>query len=432
MHRRLTLLALICLILAAGCGSQGSASTGSEAAAASRVVQVTDPRAPAIAPAADAATLRDGDAAFAGRLLAQLASGSAPNVVLSPFSISDALAMTFAGARGETAQQIAHALDFRLPASQLHAAFNALEQSLARVAGPGIALDTANALYGQSGMAFRAAFLSVLARYYGTGIRTVDFERAPEAARLAINAWVAAQTHGKIPELIAPGEVDPSTRLVLVNAIYMKAAWASPFAHASTYGATFHAPSGSVSVPTMHQSATFGYLRAPGYQAVELPYRGGRLAFDVLLPDSGDLAPLLAQIGRAGPLALLDGVAPRQLSLALPRLLLRTHVNLTDALGTLGMPIAFEPGGADLSGIAGRPGELYISAVQHEAYIRVDESGTTAAAATGVVVGASAIEAPPLVVDVDRPFVFLIRDLRTGAVLFIGAISNPAAGAGQG
>lgn len=405
-------------LLATGCGTQAVATQGG-------VVRAPAARVKPAVPAADAAELRAGNAQFAGRLLA-LEARTHPTVALSPASISDALAMTFAGARGATATQLADALDFRLPPARLAAAFNALEASLAKANGPTVTLRVANALYGQSGEHFRPAFLALLAREYGAGLRTVDFARQANAALAAINAWVSAQTDGKISHLLDPGDLQPMTKLVLVNAVYLDAKWLKPFQAQNTSRAPFYAPGATVQVRTMHQTAPFPYRAATGYQALELPYRGGRLAFDILLPNPGQLRPLLARLAAEGPLKLLQGLRTTDLGLALPKIQLTSRFELAGALAKLGMPLAFEPGGADLSGIAGAPGDLYISAVVHEAYLDVNEQGTQAAAATGVAVTGTAVMAPPPVqVVVNRPFVFVLRDVKSGAVLFTGVVSHP-------
>jgi serpin B len=419
-------------LLAAGCGPAGEAGPDLRSSAApdggalmQHLVRAAVPRASASVSPADAAALRDGNAVFAGRLVAGVARGR-PNVALSPASISQALSMAFAGARGATASEMASALDFDLPLARLGAAFNGADRSLEAVNGRDVTLNVANALYGQAGQRFDRAFLRALARDYGAGLRTADFERAAEAARAEINAWVSEQTAEKIPELLGPGDVDPSTRLMLVNAVYLKARWLAPFTKQSTFPAAFHAPSGTVEVPTMHQTGTFGYRRDSGSQALELPYRGGRLAFDILLPSPGGLESLLSRLAGEGPLALLAGLTPQRVQLALPKFRLETRFELAGALEALGMRLAFEPGRADLSGIAGKPGDLYVRSVVHEAYLRVDEAGTEAAAATGVGISASALPAqPPVEFVVDRPFAFVLRDVKTGAVLFIGVVSRP-------
>ncbi len=416
---RSALLALIVLLALAGCGSAHDVVLAGQAGE----VRASAPRAPEVVAPVDATALRAGNSAFAGRLLGLLVRAQ-PSMALSPFSISDALAMTFPGARGETAAQIAAALDFRLPPARLRTAFNALDQSLQSVTGPGVSLSIANALYGQQGTQFRHAFMSLLARDYGTGMRIVDFEQHPEAARAAINTWVSQRTHGKIPALLDAGDIDTLTRLVLVNAVYLNAKWSSPFDKRDTSPAPFHAPGGTVQVPTMHQSGTFGYVRRAGYRALELPYRGGRLAFDVLLPDPDQMPSLLHRLASRGPLALLRGLRPSYVELSLPKLLLRTRFELADALRVLGMRLAFEPYRADLSGIAGPPGYLYIKRVVHEAYLRVDEAGTEAAAATAVVINAVSARLA-IAFDVDRPFVFILRDRKTGAILFLGTVERP-------
>ena len=404
--RRACLLLVLPVILC-GCGA---VQTGG-------VVRAAVTRSNPAVPGSDAAALRAGDSVFAGRLLNQVAHG---NVVVSPFSVTEALAMTLAGSRGVTARQLASALDFGLTGARLHAALDAVDRELSQIGG----LSVANALYGQQGYAFRTAFLDLLARYYGAGMHTVDYEHATERAREAINRWVSSQTHGKIPQLMPPGVLDAYTRLVLVDAVYLKAHWLLPFDRVNTRPAPFHAPSGAITTPTMHEIGTLPYLRATGYQAVELAYTGGRLAFDILLPDQGRLSWLEHRLATTGPLGLLAGLRPERLGLSLPTFTLRTQTHLKDALSRLGMPLAFYAGLADLSGIADGP--LYLKDVVHEAYIRVDERGTEAAAATGAVVEISSLPAPPqLMVKVDHPFVFVLRDTSTGAILFEGVVSDP-------
>lgn len=416
-------LSLAAVLMLAGCASATHPTPVRRDARAPATVVVADPRATPIASPADTAELADANARFAGQVLALLAR-TRPTLALSPFSISEALSMTYAGARGTTAKQVATALDFRLPLPRLAAAFNAQTQSLAKANRPGATLEIANGLFGQTGQSFRQSFLAILARDYGAGMHAVDFSNP--AAIAQINGWVSDHTAGNIPRLLSPGDLDALTRLVLVDAVYLDAEWLTPFQPQDTHPDTFYASGGAIQVPTMHRNGTFPYRSGGGYQALELPYQGGRLALDILLPNKGHLPALLAQIAASGPLRLLDGLAPQYVGVALPKFQLRTQFDLSGPLSSLGMPLAFEPGRADLSGIAGAPGYLYIQHVIHEAYIDVDEAGTKAAAATGVVIGATAIEAPPRIQFIaDRPFVFVLRDTRTGAILFAGVTSDP-------
>jgi serpin B len=375
------------------------------------------------APAGDTQALQMSNGEFAGRLLAKLSQPTS-TVAVSPFSVSQALAMALAGARGETAAQIASTLGTQLPAPRFLSAFNDLDHRLARDRGAAT-LQVANALYGQRGQRFRRPFLDALALYFGAAMRTVDFGSHPNAARLAINRWVSEHTSAKIPQLLSQQDVTKITVFVLVNAVYLKAKWLSPFLAADTTAAAFHTPGGVLRVPTMHQQAEFPYVRGSGYRALELPYRHSRLALDVLLPNPGRLPDLLGSLANTGPLPLLSGLASAQIQLALPKLKLRTHTELAPVLSALGMPLAFTPQ-ADLSGIAGRPGDLEIGAAVHEAYIRVDEAGTEAAAATGLVgVPSAGVGGPIIDFSVNRPFVFVLRDTASGAVLFTGLVSRP-------
>ena len=304
------------------------------------------------------------------------------------------------------------------------AAFNVQTRSLAEANTPGATLEIANALFGQSGENFRQPFLATLARDYGAGMRAVDFSNPAAVAQ--INGWVSDHTAGNIPRLLSPGDLNSLTKLVLVDAVYLDAKWLSPFQRQNTHPDTFHAPGAAIRVSTMHQNGTFAYRSGDGYQALELPYQGGRLVLDILLPSQRHLQALLARIAASGPLRLLDGLKPRYVAVALPKFQLRTQLGLNGPLASMGMPLAFQPGRADLSGIAGPPGYLYIQHVIHAAYIDVDEAGTKAAAATAVGITGSAIEAPPRIQFIaDRPFVFVLRDRPTGAILFTGIASHP-------
>jgi len=354
------------------------------------------------------------------------------NLFCSPYSISQALAMTYAGARGATEQEMAKALHFTLPQARLHAAFNALDQALAsrganvaKDQGDRFTLHVVNAMWGQQGYPFKPAFLDVLAQNYGAGLRLLDFQGAPEASRQTINRWVEEQTAEKIKDLLPQGSIVPRTRLVLTNAIYFNAGWMHPFQAAATQDGPFHLLDGStVNVPMMQESERLGYARGQGWQAVELPYVGGELSMVILLPDEGQFEAVARGLDAAKLADALLAIRPSQVALSMPRFKFEAGAKLKDALMKLGMVQAFDTR-ADLTGMTERP-ELYIDDVYHKAFVAVDEKGTEAAAATAVVIGIKAMPAQPREVKVDRPFIFLIRDVETGAILFLGHVVNPA------
>ncbi len=383
----------------------------------------------------DMAALAAGNTAFAFDLYKVLteASGDEANLFYSPYSISVALAMTYAGAEGETEREMAEALHFTLPEAQLHPAFNALSLALAsRGAGAegkddqGFRLHVVNAIWGQRGYEFLQAFLDTLAQHYGAGLRLLDFKAVPEEARATINDWVSEQTEGKIEDLIPQGAIDTLTRLVLTNAIYFNAAWAAPFEAERTKDGPFHGLEGEpITVPMMHQTASFGYAEGSGYQAVELPYDGHELSMVILVPEAGQFAGVESMLDAQEIDALLDRLGVQRVALTMPKFKVESSFSLVDALTALGMPSAFAEA-ANFSGMDGTR-ELFITDVLHKAFVDVDEAGTEAAAATAVIVGLkAAMPEEPVEVTVDRPFMFLIRDMKTGTVLFVGRVMDPA------
>jgi serpin B len=384
-------------------------------------------------PDADVNELVEGNSAFAVdlyRFLVDRQGGE--NLFYSPYSISLALAMTYAGARSETEEQMADALHFTLPQDDLHPAFNALDQELARRGegakgkdGQGFRLNIANAIWGQMDYAFLDAFLDVLATNYGAGLRVLDFAGAPEESRVTINDWVSEETEGKIENLIPQGAIDPLTRLVLTNAIYFNAAWAHPFQEEATKEGPFTVlDGGRVMVPMMRQAESFGYARGEGYQAVELPYDGREMSMVILLPDRDGFDAFEDSLDARRVEAIIKTLKYRQVALTMPRFEFDSHFSLNQALVALGMPAAFS-GGADFSGMTGNR-DLFISDVLHKAFVSVDEEGTEAAAATAVVMKLAVVEDEPIPVTIDRSFIFLIRDVRTGAILFVGRVVDPS------
>jgi serpin B len=383
----------------------------------------------------DIAELAADNAAFAVALYhAALPEGE--NAIFSPFSISLALAMAYGGAQGATAEQMASALSFSLPSDRLHPAFNALDQELSSLdqgdlpedAQP-FRLNIANAIWGQSGYPFEETYLDLLARNYGAGLQLVDYLGDAEGARQIINRWVEDQTEDRIRDLIPAGALNPMTRLVLTNAIYFFGAWSSQFEEEATQDAPFTLLDGStVDVPMMRQSESFGYYQSEGFTAASLPYDGYRTAMAVLLPDEGGFEEFEAALDAEMLQAVLEGFQYGEVDLMLPRFEFESSFGLADALRSLGMTDAFDPDLADFSGIVDPAVErLFISDVIHKAFVRVDEQGTEAAAATAVVFEAtSAMPSEPVVFHADRPFIFVIYEQETGAVLFMGRVVNPA------
>jgi serpin B len=416
----LALLAGFSLLLAA-CAPASSSPLARSAAA-----RLTAPNAPA----ADLAALVQGNNSFALDLYRSLEVQQG-NLILSPFSISLALAMTSAGAAGETQTQMDRVLHFELPPDRLHPAFNQLDLDLARRAETAggdehpLQLSIANGIWAQQGHPFLVDYLDRLAVQYGAGIRLADFVTQPEAVRREINGWVSDQTKDKIKDLLPEGVPDSQTRMVLVNAIYFKADWERPFESRSTSGQPFHLLDGSVvQAEMMSRGMGIPYRQGDGYQAVELPYQGGTAAMDVLVPDAGRFAEFEAGLDAGRMEQILGGMQPTSVSLGLPKFSYTSQFGLADQLSALGMTDAFDPQLADFSGMDGQR-DLYIGAVIHKAFVAVDEQGTEAAAATGVIMEATSAPVFEVNLTIDRPFIFLIRDLPSGQILFIGRVLDP-------
>lgn len=383
---------------------------------------------------ADLDALIEGNSAFAFELYRLLAEREGNhNLFYSPYSISLALAMTYAGARGETEAEMAEALHFMVSQESLHPAFNALDQELAQRGdgadgkdSEGFRLNIANAIWGQADYQFLDVFLDVLAQNYGAGLRTVDFVGSPEESRIVINDWVSEQTENKIENLIPQGGIDGLTRLVLTNAIYFNAAWANPFEEAATREGTFTLLDGrEVSVPMMRQSESLGYAAGEGYQAVELPYDGREMSMVIVVPEEGELEAFEESLDAGRVEAIIEQLEGRQVALTMPKFEFDARFSLKEALAALGMPRAFSEA-ADFSGMTGKK-DLLISDVFHKAFVSVDEAGTEAAAATAVVMKLTSVAPEPVEVNVDHPFLFLIRDVETDAILFVGRVVDPSA-----
>ena len=379
---------------------------------------------------AQLSSLVSGNSAFAFTLYQQLKKNSIGNLFYSPYSISTALGMTYAGAAGDTQKQMGSALHFTLPQAQLHPAFNQLALDLASrgqnaqgTNGKSFALNIANALWGQQDLIVQPAFLNILAQNYGAGLNLLDFKNSPEPSRVTINNWVSDQTNNRIKDLLPQGSITPATRFVLTNAIYFDAAWQNPFTKESTSNGNFNLlNSTTVSVPMMNREGSYSYIKGSGYQAVELPYSGNEVAMDIIIPDAGQFNIFESAMTADKVSGIIGSLKSSFMVLTMPKFQFDSSFSLKDALTALGMPVAFTDK-ADFSGITGKP-DLFISDVVHKAFVAVDEEGTEAAAATGVIMVGAAMPANSLTVD--RPFVFLIRDIQTGAILFVGRVLNPA------
>jgi len=359
---------------------------------------------------------------FALRLYNRLAAEEG-NLFLSPHSISTALAMTWAGARGDTAREMATALGFTLDQKRLHPAFAGLEAELERARREsGVTLATANALWPQQGFDFARQFLDMVEANYDAELRTLDFVRETEKARLTINGWVEEQTADRIKDLIQPGVLGPATRLVLTNAIYFKGLWKHPFKEKLTRDQSFTLAGGHrVDVPMMRIREDFGYGEADGLQLLRLPYGEGGLAMVILLPEAGGLSALEAKLDHARLGEWLAGLMIEEVDVHLPRFRFTMEFQLNAALTALGMKTAFGER-ADFSGMSKEP--LFLSAVIHKAFVEVNEEGTEAAAATAGVVAMTAMPRPPKVFRADRPFIFMI--LGGGdEILFMGRTADP-------
>lgn len=350
------------------------------------------------------------------------------NLFLSPYSISTALAMTYAGAKEETEQQMAKALCFpvTMNKTQFSHAFGELVKELNNAGkNGGYELVVANALWSQRGYEFLDGFLSLVRKDYDGDLQQVDFVNQTEGARKTINDWVEDKTRDKIKELIKPGMVDAMTRLVLTNAIYFKGKWASEFKPERTQDATFTLLDGrKVSIPMMTQTAKFGYMETDVLQLLEMPYIDDELSMVILLPKKTDgVGDVEKELTRGKLESWLDRSRKNEVKVFLPKFKMTSEFKLAKVLASMGMPDAFSSK-ADFSGMTGSR-NLFISAVVHKAYVDVSEEGTEAAAATGVVMKLTSVTPKP-VFRADHPFVFIIRDNQTGSILFIGRLENPA------
>ncbi len=360
--------------------------------------------------------------AFATSFMAELLKTHPKNnIFFSPISLFTALSMTYAGAKGKTKEEMENVLHISSLREKVHPAISRILSLLESESEKkeGCKLHIANALWGEREFRFLKDFIDTIKKFYGGRFFIVDFKRNVEGARKRINEWIEKETEGKIKNLLKKGDIDPLTRLVITNAIYFKGFWASKFDKKATENMPFYvAPGKSVNVPMMQKEGDFLYGEAEGFKAIELPYKGGKLSMLIILPcRSNWFTEKLPNIGK-----IASSMRKMKVRIYLPRFKLNTRYYLGKILSSMGMSQAFSDR-ADFSGMTGDR-SLKISKVIHQAYVSVDEEGTEAAAATGVVMRLKAIMRVP-VFKADHPFIFFIKHIPTGEILFMGRVANP-------
>ena len=412
MHRSFPAVLLTVVLAATACGGARDIAEPPGVTALGAGLERSEP-----APSEqDVRQLTAAQLAFAVDLYRAVADDVEGDLALGPGSLHTALAMIRAGARGQTAQEMDEVL--HAAGLDLHGLGNALDRELrARSQTRGVDIDIANRVWVDEGLELLDDYVETLATHYGAGLAELDISGDPEGARAAVNAWVSGATRDKIGELFPRGSIESNTALVLANAVHLDADWTFPFPAAATRDQPFQLPDGSsVDVPTMHYDEYLPSGRGSGWSAVRLPYNGEQLSMTIVVPE--DLGEFEDRLNPALLEQVETSIQDGGIHLSLPRFTARTHLSLTETLAGMGMPSAF--GAADFSGMT-RGGGLFLSAVEHEAVVEVDEEGTEAAAASG---GAVAGSHGPTVMA-DRPFLFVIRDQPTGAVMFLGRVTDP-------
>jgi serpin B len=432
--------ATLALLAAVGCGSSnqpagtGTGGTGGGSGADIARSSLQHEKNPQVADP-DYQSLLTGNSDFAFDLYSQLTQSDDGNVIMSPISATVALAMTYAGAKGDTATQMAQAMHFDLPQEKLHPALNKLAMALASEniaphktdeGDKSLRLDLVNASWAQKDYQFNAPYLDTLAVSYDAGVHLLDFASDPDGSRQIINGWVSDNTEGRIKNLIGKDAIDPTTRLVLTNALYFYGSWVYPFDKTFTADAAFHPLSGSdVTVSTMHQTETLSYAEGTNYQVVDLPYDGGAVSMRIVLPAQGHFNEIRKGLSTSWMQGVDKAMQGSEVSVSLPKFKFEWgSTSLKPALQALGMKDAFEFPAADFSGMEPKR-ELYVGDVLQKAFVGVDESGTEAAAATAVIMNAGGMPVQPKDFNADHSFIFFIRD-SSGTLLFVGQVTNPA------
>lgn len=418
--KRLFFSFIVFAILISACGSSADI-------AKSKLRRETRPQASD----ANLTTLVSGNNTFALDLYGSLRTNEG-NLIISPYSVSIALAMTYAGARGDTASQIASTLHFDLPEDQLHNAFDALDLALTKHAKAKVPkdrdpmqLNIVNTIWAQKDFSLQTPFLDTLGSNYGAGVRLVDFAKNPNAVREMVNDWVDRETKGKINNAVPEDALNQNTRLVLINAVYFEANWQEFFEF--TQDEPFHLLDGSqISIPTMSlEQAYFPYAEGENWLAVQLPYAGETFAMLIIVPDAGEFEEFEINMDYQFISKVISSLQETGTDLYLPKFEFTNDFALANQLRSLGVVDAFDPVRADFSGMTGQR-DLYLSDTFHKTYISVDEEGTCAAAVTEqdfiLINGILDVFIP---IHIDRPFIFVIRDVESGQILFIGRVLNP-------
>lgn len=396
----------------------------------------------AVTPSPDVRAVVEGLNHFGVDLYRNTTSGTQTDTMISPASVFTAFGLAYAGARGATAAELAKVLHYPLPSDRLHQAMGELLATM-RFDGPGKSLSVSNALFVQRGMTMSPTYVSLVASRYAAGLRTVDYLADSEAARKVINRWVEVQTHDRIRDLLAPPHVTSDTRSVLVNTIHFKADWADRFDKAATREEDFTrigAP--KVKVRLMHATRRLRYAPGPAYRAVALPYRGGETEMVVILPNDAKglqaIEVALTPTQLQSTMRRLDASVGRDVILSLPKFKIETGFDLTEPLQAMGLTISLSDA-ADFTGAKPATGTgpldrpIKIGKIVHKVFVEVEEQGTEAAAATAImqiiVTGSHGPPPPPpIIFRADHPFLFAIRDRRTGALLFLGRFTGEGSG----
>jgi len=421
MKTKVAILLTAFSLALASCGSSSETPSQVEANQTSSLQREYNPQVTTT----ELSTLAQNNNAFAFDLFEQLHSTEGDsNIFFSPYSISQALVMTYAGANGETKTQMAQALHFEQEDNILHSAFNALDLSLNSDDG-NYTLDVANSLWVEQNFTIKMNYLDTIMLNYGAGLHLVDFINETEATRVAINRWVEQKTRDRIQELIPKNMISPYTRLVLVNAIYFKASWINKFYADATTNEDFTLTDNSIkSTPTMHQTDHFNYSETDRYQAIELLYTTYKSSMLIILPKEGNFKTVLSTLSSSYDESI-GALSLTKVALSLPKFEFTTKLYpLSQMLQSLGMIDAFSEI-ADFSGITDET--LFISEVLHKAFIKVDENGSEAAAATAIVMETTGIGLEEEIIDMDisRPFIFFIQDRNTHQILFMGLVNEP-------